>query len=87
MKQAIIGRWGDSLAIRFPADIAKAAHLDDGQRVEIVLKDDGLTIRKGPAELTVARLFEGKTPAQWRALYRDAFDWDGPAPRTSGPLR
>jgi antitoxin component of MazEF toxin-antitoxin module len=75
MTQAIIGRWGKNLAVRFPGDVAKAAGLDDGQRVDIVSQNDALIIRKLPAELTIETLFEGKSPAEWRALYRDAFDW------------
>jgi antitoxin component of MazEF toxin-antitoxin module len=75
MTRAIIGRWGKNLAIRFPADIAKAAGLDDGQRVEIVSSCDEIVIRKLPADLTIESMFAGKSSDAWRALYRGAFDW------------
>jgi antitoxin component of MazEF toxin-antitoxin module len=75
MTQATIGRWGKNLAVRFPADIAKAAGLDDGQRVDIVSQNDALVIRKLPSELTIESMFETKPPGEWRKLYRDAFDW------------
>jgi len=75
MSRAVIGRWGKNLAIRFPADIAKAAGLGDGQRVEIVSSADEIVIRKLPAEPTVESMFAGKSPQTWRALYRGVYDW------------
>ncbi|HXT07939.1 MAG TPA: hypothetical protein VN715_13495 [Roseiarcus sp.] len=30
---------------------------------------------KAPAERALAAMFAGKSAAQWRALYRDAYDW------------
>ena len=75
MTQAVIGRWGKNLAIRFPAEIVKAAGLDDGQTVEIVSQKDELVIRKLPSELTIEAMFRGKSPENWRALHADAYDW------------
>ncbi|HME84796.1 MAG TPA: AbrB/MazE/SpoVT family DNA-binding domain-containing protein [Roseiarcus sp.] len=75
MPRAIIGRWGKNLAIRFPADIAEAAGLRDGERVEFAASKDEVVIRKLPAEPTVEAMFAGKPPQDWRALYRDAHDW------------
>jgi antitoxin MazE len=51
MPRAVIGRWGKNLAIRFPADVAQAADLRDGERVEIAASKDEVVIRKLPAEL------------------------------------
>ena len=75
MPRAVIGRWGKNLAIRFPADVAQAADLRDGERVEIAASKDEVVIRKLPAELTIDSMFAGKPPQTWRALYRDAYDW------------
>ncbi len=75
MARAVVGRWGKNLAIRFPADIAKAAGLGDGQRVEIVSSKDAIVIRKVKAEETAESMFAGKSPQAWRALYRGAYDW------------
>jgi antitoxin MazE len=75
MSRALIGRWGKNLAIRFPADIAKAAGLGDGQRVEIVSSADAIVIRKLAPELTAEAMFAGKSPQAWRALYRGVYDW------------
>lgn len=75
MTQAVIGRWGKNLAIRLPAEVAKTAGLGEGERVEIVSSGDEVIVRKVPAELTVESMFSGKSPLDWRALYRAAFDW------------
>jgi antitoxin MazE len=76
MPRAIIGRWGKNLAIRFPADIAEAAGLRDGERVEIAVSKDEVVIRKLPREPTVEAIFAGKPPRDWRAFYSGAYDWD-----------
>jgi antitoxin MazE len=75
MARAVVGRWGKNLAIRFPTDIAKAAGLGDGQRVEIVSSKDAIVIRKIKAEETAESMFAGKSPQAWRAMYRGAYDW------------
>ena len=75
MARAVVGRWGKNLAIRFPADVAKAAGLGDGQRVEIVSSKDAIVIRKIKAEETAESMFAGKSPQAWRAMYRGAYDW------------
>ncbi len=75
MSQAVVGRWGKNLAIRFPADVAKSAALSEGQRVEIVSHDDEVVIRKLPAAFTIDEMFRGKTPEAWREIYRDAYGW------------
>ena len=75
MARAVVGRWGKNLAIRFPTDIAKAAGLGDGQRVEIVSARDAIVIRKVKVEETAESMFTGKSPQAWRAMYRGAYDW------------
>jgi antitoxin component of MazEF toxin-antitoxin module len=75
MARAVVGRWGKNLAIRFPTDIAKAAGLGDGQRVEIVSARDAIVIRKVKVEETAESMFAGKSPQAWRAMYRGAYDW------------
>ena len=75
MPRAIVGRWGKNLAIRFPAEVAEAARLSEGERVEIAASGDEVVIRKLPAEPDIAAMFAGRRPEDWRALYRGAFDW------------
>jgi antitoxin MazE len=75
MAQAIIGRWGKNLAIRLPAEVARTAGLGEGERVEIVSSGEEVIVRKLPAELAAESMFSGKSPRDWRALYRAAYDW------------
>jgi antitoxin MazE len=75
MAEVVIGRWGKNLAIRLPVHVAKNAGLGDGERVEIISSDKEVIVRKLPAKLTVESMFSGASSQDWRALYRDAFDW------------
>jgi antitoxin component of MazEF toxin-antitoxin module len=75
MSQATIGRWGKNLAVRFPADVAKAVGFGDGERVEVLPQKGQVIIRKVAPIFTVDEMFRGKRPEEWRALYEDAYDW------------
>ena len=75
MSKAIIGRWGKNLAIRFPADVAKAAGFGDGDRVDVLPQKGKIIIRKVATSITVNDLFRGKKPEEWRELYTNAYDW------------
>ncbi len=82
MAQVRIGRWGKNLAIRFPGEIAKAAGLSDGERVEIEARGGNVVIRRAIPHFTLEELFQGKQPEEWQAIYADAYDW-GPDVRRS----
>ncbi len=75
MSQVTVGRWGRSLAIRVPGDIAKAAGISDGERVEIEVRDGDIVIRSAAPRFALQELFAGKSPQEWRAAYAGAFDW------------
>ena len=75
MPQVIVGKWGKNLAIRFPSEIAKAAKLSDGLRLDIEAQDGNIVIRRRAPHFSLAELFEGKSPEEWRAAYAGAFDW------------
>ncbi len=75
MSQAIVGRWGKSLAIRLPGEVVKAAGIGDGERVDIEARDRAIVIRRAAPHFTLPELFEGKSPQEWRAAYAVAFDW------------
>lgn len=49
MTKVTVGRWGKSLALRVPIDIAQASGLADGEQVEIELKDGDIVIRRPEA--------------------------------------
>lgn len=75
MAQATVGKWGKNLAVRVPGEIARAARLSDGERVEIEARDGDIVIRRAVPRFTLEELFKGKSPKQWRAAYAGAFDW------------
>jgi antitoxin MazE len=75
MSRAVVGRWGKSLAVRIPGEIANAAGIAEGERVEIETNDAEIVIRRAAPQFTLEELFRGKTPEEWRALYADAYDW------------
>ncbi len=75
MTQAIIGRWGKTLAVRFPNEIASEAGLREGERLEIETGSDQIVIRRAKPSYTLEDMFAGKTAAEWRALYAGSYDW------------
>jgi antitoxin MazE len=75
MSEAIIGKWGKSLAVRLPGDIAKAARIGAGERVEIIAEEGDIVIRRAPPRYTLEELFRSKSPKEWRRLYAKVFDW------------
>jgi antitoxin component of MazEF toxin-antitoxin module len=50
MSQVIVGRWGKSLAVRVPFDVARACGLIDGEAVEIEAADGTIVIRRSAAQ-------------------------------------
>jgi antitoxin component of MazEF toxin-antitoxin module len=75
MLQAVIGRWGRTLAVRLPASLARKLALGEGGRVEVAVEGDAIVIRKASSERALEAMFAGKSPEEWRKLYRDAYDW------------
>jgi antitoxin MazE len=75
MSQVIVGKWGKNLAVRFPFEIAKAANLTNGARVEMEARDGEIVIRRISQPLAIEDIFRGKDPAEWRKLYAGAYDW------------
>ena len=75
MSEVIVGKWGKNLAVRIPGEVAKAARLSDGERVEIEALDGDIVIRRAAPHFTLEELFKGKSPKEWRATYAGAFDW------------
>jgi antitoxin component of MazEF toxin-antitoxin module len=75
MSRAKVGKWGKSLAVRLPAEIARSSGFRDGEPVEVEARDGNIVIRHSPPSFKLSDLFKGKTPAQWRADYASAFDW------------
>jgi antitoxin MazE len=75
MSHVTIGKWGKSLAVRIPSDIACEAGLKEGARVDVETVDGNIVIRRTTARFTLAELFQGKSPEKWRSAYAGTFDW------------
>jgi antitoxin MazE len=49
-----IQRWGNSLAVRIPAALARSAHFEVGTPVEVALQEGGIAVRSsGERKLTL----------------------------------
>ena len=76
MSHATIGRWGKSLGVRLPAEVARSLGLDVGSEVEITTGDGEIVVKPVVRKIRLEDLFADKSDAVWRALYRDSgFDW------------
>jgi antitoxin MazE len=75
MSQMIVGKWGKNLAVRLPGPMAREAGLKEGERVEVETRDGEIIIRRSAPRFTLAELFQGKSAAEWRDAYANAFDW------------
>ena len=75
MTHITVGRWGKNLAVRFPGDIARAAGLTEGERVEIETRGGEIVLRRAVPHFTLEELFRGRSPEEWRAEYAGAYDW------------
>ncbi len=75
MTKVTVGKWGNTLAVRLPGEIAEAAGLCQGERVEVETEDGRIFIRRAAPRFTLAQLFRGKSAAEWRKAYAGTFDW------------
>lgn len=65
-----VAKWGNSLAVRLPANVVEALELKEGDSIEIVVDDPRtFAVKKKPgteALLTRLRSFRGKLPADFK---------------------
>ena len=69
--QVLLARWGNSLGLRIPKDIAVRTGLCEGARVDVVAEDGRIVITPARRRYVLADLLEGITPE----AMREAFDW------------
>lgn len=74
-----VARWGNSLAVRAPKEIARAAGLTEGASVEMTVEDEAIVIRvpRARPRYRLDALLEGMTPQ----AMAEAFDWGADAGR------
>jgi antitoxin MazE len=69
--QVQVARWGNSLGLRIPKDIARQAGLREGTRVDVAAEGDRIIISPARPRYVLADLLKGMTPQEMR----EAFDW------------
>ncbi|HWK45636.1 MAG TPA: AbrB/MazE/SpoVT family DNA-binding domain-containing protein [Stellaceae bacterium] len=69
--QVQLARWGNSLGLRIPKDIAAKVGLAEGARVEIEADGDRVVITAARPRYTLDELLAGVTPGDMQ----EAFDW------------
>ncbi|WP_207102883.1 AbrB/MazE/SpoVT family DNA-binding domain-containing protein [Paracoccus shandongensis] len=70
-----VAKWGNSLAVRLPADLVRELGLKAGDEIQITRAEPGLAVRRLPsAEEVLADLgrFRGRLPAAQRLGRDDA---------------
>ena len=75
MTRVVVGKWGRSLAVRIPSEVAAAAGIGEGNAVEIDAEKGNVVIRRTVPRFTLDELFRGKSPEEWRREYAGAYDW------------
>jgi len=71
LMQVQVARWGNSLGLRIPKDIARQAGLREGARVVVEAEGDRIIISPARPRYVLADLLQGMTPE----AMREAFDW------------
>jgi len=69
--QVRVARWGNSLGLRIPKDIAQRVGLREGARVDIEVEGDRIVVSPAGRRYVLAELLKGMTPE----AMREAFDW------------
>lgn len=72
-----VARWGNSLAVRLPADLVRELGLREGDRIDLVADDGALKVRRQPRAEEVLeglRRFRGRLPAAARLSREDAHE-------------
>lgn len=68
-----VAKWGNSLAVRLPADLVRKLDIKEGDSIELHADKDGLSLTRNPRPeeiLAKLRQFRGRLPASKR-LTRD----------------
>lgn len=69
--QVQISKWGNSLGLRIPKDVARRVGLTAGAQVEIEAEGGRIVIAPSKPRYRLEDLLEGMTPE----AMREAFDW------------
>jgi antitoxin MazE len=71
--QVQIAKWGNSLGLRVPRDVAARVGLTEGARVDVEASEDGrIIITRSRRRFTLEELLAGMTPEREHTLEDDA---------------
>lgn len=70
--QVQIAKWGNSLGLRVPRDIAARLGFTDGSRVDLEAKNDRLIVTKSNRHFTLDELLAGMKPEREHRAFDDA---------------
>lgn len=69
-----VAKWGNSLAIRIPKNIAEQVNLEPGTSIAIEVIDNNIVITPKRQKYTLEELLEGASPQDFDGEY----DWGEP---------
>jgi antitoxin MazE len=72
-----VARWGNSLAVRLPADLVRQLGLKEGDQIDLLTDDGTIKVRRLPRAdevLEGLRQFRGKLPVAERLSRDDAHE-------------
>lgn len=72
-----VAKWGNSLAVRLPAELVRELGLKEGDQIDLVKDDGQVRLRRLPRAdevLTDLRRFRSKLPAAERLSRNDAHE-------------
>ena len=69
--EVVLARWGNSLGVRIPKDIASRSGLREGARVDIEAQGSRIVITPAQKRYELVELLLDVTPQ----AMREAFDW------------
>src|SRR5258708_32364544 len=75
--QVQVARWGNSLGLRIPKDIALRTGLREGVRVEVEAEGDRIIISPARPRYVLADLLKGMTPEAMREAFYGGPDKGG----------
>lgn len=70
--QVQIAKWGNSLGLRVPRDLAARIGLTEGTRVDVETRGNGLIVTKSNRRFTLDELLAGMTPEREHRALDDA---------------
>lgn len=71
---AIVQKWGNSLALRIPSSLAKDVHLHQGSVVDVAVEEGKIVVKpEGERNYSLAQLLKGVTGDNLHSEH----DWGG----------